>query len=389
MRNVRKNVPSILLIIVLVGFPQISESIFTPSLPALSDAFNVSDKSIQLTMSIYFVAFAIGVMFWGGLSDKIGRRKSMIDGIVVYLIGNVFLLLASNFYSILMARFIQAFGASVGSVVTQTIMRESFSGKKGAKVFAIVGSAMSLSPAIGPLVGGVAQTYFGYKSVFSVLVSMSFLVLLYAFLRLSETQQITQSNVEISYGKVVKRLLKDPIVLTYGLIIGGINGILFSYYAEAPFIFMKHFKMSAAIYGTLGMLLAISSILGAFISSYLVEKMSSEKVIRIGLYVSLIFSILLIGSSIIDNLGLILIMIFATFLGINITLPNALNIALKNYEDVIGTASGIFSFGYYILVSLFTYLMSVIHNGTIVTLPIYIGMIVILMLVTYKINIKK
>jgi len=128
MKNVRTTVPSLLLIIVLVGFPQISESIFTPVLPMLSSNMNVSAATSQLTMSIYFIAFAIGVLFWGQLSDKIGRRKMMLWGIVVYLIGNLGLLFSPSFQLILSARFIQAFGASVGSVVTQTIMRESFPG---------------------------------------------------------------------------------------------------------------------------------------------------------------------------------------------------------------------------------------------------------------------
>lgn len=64
MKNVQKQTPSLMLIIVLVGFPQISESIFTPVLPALSHAMHVSASQVQLTMSTYFIAFAIGVLFW-------------------------------------------------------------------------------------------------------------------------------------------------------------------------------------------------------------------------------------------------------------------------------------------------------------------------------------
>ncbi|GKQ42422.1 Bcr/CflA family drug resistance efflux transporter [Companilactobacillus sp. RD055328] len=389
MKNVRKNVPSVLLIIVLVGFPQISESIFTPSLPALAQSFHVNAQSIQLTMSIYFIAFACGVLFWGGLSDKFGRRKSMIQGIVVYLIGNVLLLLANNFEFLLFARFVQAFGASVGSVVTQTIMRESFDGIEGSKVFGKVGAAMSLSPAIGPLIGGVAQTYFGYRSVFSILIVMAISVLLYASLRLVETRQVETTEESVSYWRVTKRLLCDPVVLSYGLLIGGINGILFSYYAEAPFLFMNHFQMSAANYGMLGIVLAISSIAGAFISNYLVTKKSPTIVVKIGLTAALVFTVIFLMSSWLDSFWLILFAIFGTFLGLNITLPNALNLALQGYEDVIGTASGIFSFGYYILVSGFTYLMSVLHNGTIIIMPIYMIIVVLLMIISYITFVKE
>ncbi len=171
MKNVRNTVPSLLLIIVLVGFPQISESIFTPVLPQISSQMNVTAGTSQLTMSIYFVAFAIGVLFWGQLSDKIGRRLAMLMGIIFYLLGNFGLLLSPNFNYLLAARFVQAFGASVGSVITQTIMRESFSGITSTKVFSKVGAAMALSPAFGPLIGGLIQTYLGYKNVFSFLIA--------------------------------------------------------------------------------------------------------------------------------------------------------------------------------------------------------------------------
>ncbi len=75
MKNVQKSVPSLFILIALVGFPQISESIFTPVLPAISEALSVTAQTSQLTMGSYFVGFAIGVLFWGRLSDGIGRRR--------------------------------------------------------------------------------------------------------------------------------------------------------------------------------------------------------------------------------------------------------------------------------------------------------------------------
>lgn len=74
---------------------------------------------------------------------------------------------------------------------------------------------------------------------------------------------------------------------------------------------------------------------------------------------------------------------FLIFLGLNTTLPITLNLALKGYEDVIGSASGIFSFGYYLIVSLLTYLVSFIHNGTIYALPIFILIVSLVMLSVY------
>jgi len=382
MKNVRNQVPTLLLIIVLVGFPQISESIFTPVLPNISRDLNVSAATSQLTMSIYFIAFAIGVLFWGQLSDKIGRRKAMLSGIIVYLLGNIFLWISPQFNFILLARFVQAFGASVGSVVTQTIMRESFSGIDGAKVFSKVGAAMALSPAFGPLIGGIIQTYLGYRNVFSFLIVMAISILFYSYYRLPET--IDEKNIsQTPLLQITWKLLKDPIVWGYSILIGGINGILFGYYSEAPFIFMNHFHYSSIQYGSLGMTLAVASILGALLVNFLIKYLRPEIIALIGLLFSSFSALLLLLSLTLDQSGLMIIGFFLIFLGLNTTLPITLNLALKGYEDVIGSASGLFSFGYYLIVSLLTYLVSFIHNGTIWSLPIFILVVSVIMLLVY------
>ena len=364
MKNTRNTVPSLLIIILLVGFPQISESIFTPILPALSSAFNIHDSVAQLTMSIYFVAFAVGVLFWGILSDTIGRRPAM-------LFGNIGLFLSQTFPWLLFFRLIQAFGASVGSVITQSMMRESFNDLQRGKIFAQTSAALSLSPAIGPLVGGLVQTYFGYQHVFSTLIVMAVLLLFYSFYRLPETFHLGNTLTKAPFWSVAKRLSFDSKVWCYGLLIGGINGLLFSYYAEAPFIFINHFGFSSVQYGFLGLVLAVSSILAAVLINWLLGYWSAEKIAFAGLLLSIFAACcLLIMTQFETIIGLILF-IFLFFLGINITLPNALSMALKGYESVIGTASGIFSFVYYLFVSFFTYLISYFHNGTIWVLPLY------------------
>lgn len=383
MKNVRQTVPSLGLIIALVGFPQISESIFTPVLPQLQRAFQVSANQAQLTMSTYFVAFAIGVLFWGQMADKWGRRPAMLVGIGVYLLGNLGLMLSPNFVGLIGSRLVQAFGASAGSVVTQTMMRESFTGLTGAKVFARTSAAMALAPALGPLIGGVMQTYFGYRSVFGTLVAMAVAVGLYALSCLPETQPVATTTVRVNQWQVIRRLLGDRVVWGYGLLIGGINGILFSYYAEAPFIFMTHFGYSAVQYGWLGLILASASLLGAILVNTLLNWWTPEQVALGGLLFSVLASGGLVLTAYLQNALAMLLLIFLTFLGLNVTLPNALNRALVGYEGVMGSASGWFSLGYYLLVSVATYGMSYLHNGQIYMLPVYMLGLSVVMLVSF------
>lgn len=387
-KSIENKTPSLLLLIVLVGFPQISETIFSPALPSIANDFGVAISDVQLTMSVYFIAFALGVFCFGRLSDRIGRRNAMLWGLFLYFIGNVLCLVSNGLGLLLVARFVQAFGASVGSVVTQTILRERFSGVQRHKLFAKISAALAFSPAIGPLIGGFTDYYFGFKVMFFVLTVISVLVFWYAFLRLPETKPATMDLQALF--PVTKRMIKNRRLWQYGILIGGINGILFSYYTEAPFIFTQYFTMTSASYGFLGIVVALASIVGAMLSNKLVSHMKPEKIIVYGLMIML-GGILLAGIIFIlpnewqlpSMIGSVFIILFGT----GTALPNCLSLALHDFQDVIGTAGAIFSLGYYLLVSAVTYGMSIAHNGSILAMPMYFLAVGLVMLfVSFRIK---
>lgn len=384
-----KQTPSLLLLIVLVGFPQISETIFTPSLPEIASAFGVSMSTTQLTMSIYFFAFAFGVFFWGWLSDIFGRRPAMIYGILIYGIGSLFCLLAPSIELLLIARFIQAFGASTGSVTTQTILRESYDGTKRHVLFAHISAALAFTPAIGPMIGGVVGQYFGFRMVFFVLVALSVSVFCYAYVCLPETYD-KRNRKKIALWPIVKRLTRHSKVVAYGFLIGAINGVIFSYYAEAPFIFTEYFDLSPSLYGMIGLVVASASIVGAQLSKWLLNKIRPESIIYFGIgllmlgNLGLMLTVWLVSSTILQMTA-ILISIFIMLVGVGAALPNCLSLALVDFQDVIGSAGALFSLGYYFLVSLFTFGMSLFHNGTLLAMPLYfLGITLIMLFVTKK-----
>jgi Bcr/CflA subfamily drug resistance transporter len=368
--------PSLLLMIALVAFPQISETIYTPSLPDIAVALGVSNSSVQLTLSIYFIGFALGVFCWGWLSDFIGRRPAMLGGLIVYGIGSLMCFYSESIDLLLVSRFIQAFGAATGSIITQTILRESVSGNKRHAMFAQISAVIAFTPAVGPLIGGFVDQAFGFRAVFFILVMMSVLLFVYAFWKLPETTDVSARK-KVAILPIFKRMLALPRVLVFGLLIGGINGVLFSYYAEAPFIFIEHFNISPGVYGFLGIIVALASIIGAMISKRLLTVYAPEKIIHIGCLVmtSGAFLLTIAGSlaSLPDMIVMvsILITLFVMLMGAGIALPNCLSLALVNFQDVVGTAGAIFSLGYYLLVSLATWGMSALHNGSLLTMPIY------------------
>lgn len=368
---------SLPLLVCLVGFPQISETIFTPSLTEIAKGYAVSLNVAQMTLSIYFLAFALGVFFWGISSDFIGRRKAMNFGIAVYIIGCIFCYVSPNIFSLFAGRFIQAFGASTGSVTTQTILRDHYQGKERHQLFAQISAALAFSPAIGPLIGGFIGQYYGFRFVFLSLVVMGALLLVWSLRKLPET--MTADNNKMNRREVLvvgKKMLLDRYTVVFGILIGIFNGLLFSYHAEAPVIFIENFHFSQSAYGFMGIIVALATILGAMLSKSSLEKIPAKQIIRNGILLAIGGSLFIAMSALININGILLTVlyimgIFILLAGIGMALPNCLSLALSHFSQVAGTAGAFLSLGYYILVSIFTFLISVVHNGSIIVLPIF------------------
>jgi MFS family permease len=84
---------------------------------------------------VYFIGFAVGVLLWGGFSDRYGRRPALLAGLGVYALGCLMALWATDFSLLLAARIVTAAGAATGSVVTQTVLRDCYSGRQLAGIF--------------------------------------------------------------------------------------------------------------------------------------------------------------------------------------------------------------------------------------------------------------
>ena len=238
--NVKRSIPAMSLLLLLVGFPQISETIYSPALPNIAHDLMTSPSLVQWTFSIYFIGFSIGVFVWGWVSDHIGRRLSMLLGILMYILASIFCALAHSIDWLLISRLVQGIGASCGSVLTQAIAREALDDKGRHQFFSMQGFVLAFAISIGPFVGGYLTHWFDWRSNFSFLVFMGLSLILLSFFKLPETR-IKQNNGERKSGQlysVFKRMITDKHILASIWVVGAATGILFSYYAEGPFIFI-------------------------------------------------------------------------------------------------------------------------------------------------------
>lgn len=367
--------PSFFLLAILVSFPQLSETIYAPSLLELSKYFQTSENLMEQSLSIYFLGFALGVFIFGRLSDIYGRKMSMILGILIYTFSSAGCFYAPNIELFLSLRFIQGFGASVGSVVTQVILRDTYLAEERARVFAKIGAVLAFAPALGPFIGVRIASWFSPMASFMFLFIMGVLLLLASSTRLKET---LVSVKPINIRALSLRMMKDKHIWLCGFLIAAHNGIIFSLHAEAPFILMELLRIKPSHYAFFGLALAIPFIVASMVNSRLLKTMTPYQLNALGallMVISLGFLVMILPYKNAISLEMMrmifLTSISFTMLGIGISLPNCLSFSLKDYQDAIGSAQAIFGLMYYFMLGGFLTIMGIIHNGSMWPLPIY------------------
>ena len=333
------------LAIALLMFPQIAQTLYSPALGDIGRVFEVSPEAAAQTLSVYFLAFAVGVVVWGRLCDRIGRRPVMLVGLAIYAVATVIALRVSSFNGLLLAQGLAAFGAAVGSVVTQTLLRDRFKGAELAQVFSLVGIALAASPAIGLFSGASLVEAFGYRGVLIALVLIAATLWLWSCYALPETRP--QQTPHVCVWETLARMLRDVGIWRSALWIAAFNVALFSYYSLGPFIFQR-LNLDATWFGYSGVILALGSGFGAWANRRLLQAgFAAMQLIRLAAITGLLGGL---GVWWLQDSGAFVLPMLLIVLAFGMAIPNILGMALVNYSDRLGTAGALLGLIYYLLI---------------------------------------
>ncbi len=384
--------PSLAIITAIVGLPMLSEDIYSPSLPSIAHALKTSETWMEYTLSIYLLAFSLGTLFWGKLSDKYGRKICLLLGLLIYIVGCIGCFMSNSIEFLLLSRFIQAFGGSTGSVLGQAICRDAFTKQEQGAAYATIGASLALAPAIAPFIGGLITQALGWRSVFGLLIALGVVVFATVAAALPETH--FNRNAAPSLWTVFTTMASDTSVIGFGLIVGLCNGIIFSYYGEGSFYLIELLKLSPSVFGTTFILIALATLLGGLVSRNLHKRgWSSLEVLQVGVYEVVFFtSIFLLGTLTIKhlalastfNVALTLGCVMGVALGIRTLIPSALALSTQKYTAFAGVSTAIFGCFYYGIISSCTFLVAHFRNNNLVTMPLFFWVISLLLLIVYS-----
>lgn len=177
-----------LLLTLLISFGPLSVDLYVPSMPEVERAFHTRGGQIQLTISLYLMGFAIGQLIGGPISDRFGRKPTILMSYALYAVSSLICLFSPNIETLIAGRIIQAIGAAGSVVTTRAMVRDMFEGKRASLQFSHMNMFMGLMPIFAPLMGGVLATVFGWHAVFVFQFGASIVTLLLVAFFIVETR---------------------------------------------------------------------------------------------------------------------------------------------------------------------------------------------------------
>jgi MFS transporter, DHA1 family, multidrug resistance protein len=237
----------LLLLASLAALGSLATNIILPAFPEMAAELRTSVKDLSATLASFFVAFAVGQLFVGPLSDRFGRKWLVLGGLVVFVVGSAVCALADSLSQLVVGRIVQALGVCATSVLSRAIARDLFEGQALARALSLIMVAMAAAPGFSPMLGGALSSVLGWRSTFGLVAVLAVLLgMLYAS-SLGETHSperrvpLSITSIMTTYGQ----LLQDRRFIAPALSVSLVIGSLYMFFSMAPAILMTGFGFSA------------------------------------------------------------------------------------------------------------------------------------------------
>lgn len=332
----------------LVAFGPLSTDLYLPSLPMLVGEFATDIPTVQLTLSVFLLGFAVSQLAYGPLSDRFGRRPVLLAGVALYAVASIACTRADSIETLILLRFLQAVGACVGPVVARAVVRDVYGRERAARVLSYMAMAMAIAPAVGPLLGGVLTERLGWRACFVALSAIGVAVLLAVWLFLRETN-VHRDPEALRPARLLnnyQRLFSHRAYLGYVLCAACMYSGLFAFISGSSFVLMNILGLTPTGFGLGFAAAVVGYMLGSFSSGRLTLALGIDRMIVIGTAVSTLAGLTALGLALAGQVSVVAVIapVVVYFLGTGITLSNALAGAVGPFPSMAGLASALLGF---------------------------------------------
>ncbi|MET7484619.1 multidrug effflux MFS transporter [Streptomyces sp. NPDC005538] len=332
----------------LTATPPLSMDMYLPSLPEVTHSLHAPAATVQLTLTACLAGMALGQLVVGPMSDKWGRRRPLLTGLVVYILATALCALAPNVESLVAFRLVQGLAGAAGIVIARAVVRDLYDGVAMARFFSTLMLVSGAAPIVAPLVGGQILRVTDWRGVFVVLTGVGIVLTTLVWTRLPETLAPPDRHAggTTEALRAMRTLLADLPFTGYMLTGGFAFAALFAYISASPFVVQEIYGASPQ---TFSLLFGVNSVglvvVGQINGKLLVGRVSMDKVLGAGLAVVVVAAtaLLLMATGACGEVGLapVATALFVLMSAMGVALPNAQTLALMRTRHSAGSASAL------------------------------------------------
>lgn len=269
------------LIAFLSAFIPLSTDLYLPALPGMAQYFRASAEEVNLTLILFFLFFAAGMLFWGPWSDKYGRRPVLLIGLSVYSLAGFLCAASQDINQLIFFRVCQAVGASAASAVATAMIKDVYESRNREVILAWVTSMVLISPMTAPAFGAILLGFTSWRGVFLALGGIGLLALV-GSLALQETLERRYTGTLCQSMGRLAVVAKNPGFLSLLIIFSLLSFSGMAYIASSSYIYIDGFSLSEKIYSLYFAFNALGMIGGPALYLRLSRRLSRRSIIIAG-----------------------------------------------------------------------------------------------------------
>lgn len=282
--------PIILVLGLLAGITPLAIDAYLPSFPSVAEDLNQDISNIQLTLSVYLFVFAIFQIFYGPLSDAIGRRKVVVTGLVIFILGSFICAIATTFDWLIVGRVVQAIGGAAVAVTIPALVKDTLTTNQFAKAMSMIMLVMALAPLVAPILGGTILVIFNWHAIFVFLMLLALVAIVLFLKTIPETLE-KENRTPLSFTLALRNYLTlahNPIIMGY-IFAGALHFAgLMCFVTGASFVYIKIYGINEGIFGFLFGMNVLTMMAASTINGRYVDKLGMDILVHYTMIILLI-----------------------------------------------------------------------------------------------------
>lgn len=337
------------IIILAVCLTQFAADIYAPALPVIAGSFNSSIDLAQLSMAIYMLGVALSQLIYGPISEGIGRKKPMLVGLSIMLVGSIICCVASSIYMLILGRFVQGCGAGACAALWRSVFRDAFKGDELAKYGSyLVVFVMFIVPA-APLLGGYLENIFGWTAIFTFMCGYAIVALICMIFWFEETNKhYHREKLNMRYAaKTFYVLLTSPVFMSVTFCTFLSYGAFFSWFTVGPVLLIEKLGMDPVDFGWITFIGGGSAYaLSGWLNGKFVKQFGISNMMRFGWTCMIISGTSMLYAKYFVGLNVfaIVIPVIVFYFGSTFIWPNAFAAAFTPFGEIAGYAGSLYGF---------------------------------------------